>query len=180
MTTENLALDAAPARGHMLQTFSMWAMACHLTLAIALLSGWSSFAACLLPASHMMAWSVFVGAHALVGFYPETMHRPRIAGHAALEGKCLAILVGHELLHVAPVVALYLVPGLWPGHAALGAFQWGVGTAFALALGLVYFFWQFREDNAYGASKAHLGAMFALALAAGLAANALAVLKLGV
>jgi hypothetical protein len=179
MTTEPLTLGAAPARGHLLQTFSMWAMACHMALAASIVTGAGQISACLLPASHMMAWAVFVGAHALVGFYPETMHRPRIAGHAALEGRCLTILVGHELLHVVPVVGLYLVPGLWPAHGVMGPFQWAVGTGFALALGGLYFAWQFREDNAYAASRAHLAAMFGLAIASGLVANALAVLKLG-
>lgn len=163
-----------PERLHLFQTFSTWAITCHLALAATLFLAPSLAWHWLLPASHMFAWAVFVGSHVLVGLYPETMHRPRIAGH----GKCLQILVGHELLHVSPLVALYAVPGVWPASGVVTPLAWLMGTAPALLLGGGYFAWQYREDNAYGASRAHLALMFAAALAAGLAANALAVFRL--
>lgn len=172
------ALPATKERGSLFQTFSTWAMACHGLLALGLWmdAGWARH--WLLPTSHLLAWAVFVGAHVLVGFYPETMHRPRIAGHSKLEGKCLTILLGHEVLHVAPVVALTLAPGLWPAHGALSPVDWLVGSLPGLALGAAYFAWQYGDDNAYAASKANFARMFAAAVGAGLLANAAALWRL--
>jgi hypothetical protein len=174
--------QAAPAdwteRAGLFKTFSMWAMACHVALAAGLLVAPALAHHWLLPASHLFAWAVFVGSHVLVGLYPETMYRPRIAGHAKLHGKCLTILVGHEVLHVAPLVALYAVPGIWPAHGALTPAAWLWGTVPALLLGGLYFAGQFKADNPYRVTKAHFGIMFAAALAAGLGANVLALWRL--
>lgn len=170
---------AAAERSSIFETFSTWAMACHVLFALtfvlvnpAIARQW------LLPASHLFAWAIFVGSHVLVAYYPETMHAPRIAGHQALHGKCVQILMGHELLHVSPLVALYVVPGIWPAAGVLSAASWLMATVPALLLGGAYFAWQYKDNNAYAADKAHLAVMFLAALGAGVAANLLVLLRL--
>lgn len=166
------------ARRSVFETFSTWAMACHVLFAVTFLVDPAIARQWLLPASHLFAWAIFVGSHVLVAYYPETMHAPRIAGHQALHGKCVQILIGHEILHVSPLVALFVVPGLWPAAGTLAPQAWLLGTLPALLLGGAYFAWQYKDDNAYAASRAHLGVMFLAALGAGLGANLLALLRL--
>ncbi|MDB5099796.1 MAG: hypothetical protein JWM80_4217 [Cyanobacteria bacterium RYN_339] len=181
VTTIDEALHATavvPARSSIFQTFSVWALLGHLAFYGSLFAAPTLARLWLLPVVHLMAWAVFVGSHVLVAFYPETMHKPRIAGHDHLHGKSFQILVGHEVLHVLPLVALYLVPGVWPAHGAFEPTRWLLGSLPGLVLGAAYVAWQGGEGNAYGAEPGRLNWMIGASTLAGVSANVAALLWL--
>ena len=144
------ALGAVRDRPHPLAFGTNLALVVHAGFALLLLTGATEVAhRYLFPVSHLVACCVLVGSHVMLHQHPSTLSRSEFPGQEHLGP--FAILLGHELKHLLPLVALHAIEAAWPPHP-VGPTTAGM-TLVTLAAAAGYYLVQ-RADNPYRISRA--------------------------
>jgi len=160
------ATDAAsaPARPHSLAFATNLALVTHALYAALLATGSVQLAhRYLFPACHLLACCVLVGSHVMLHQYPGTLSRSRFPGQEHLDP--FAILIGHEVKHLLPLVLLHGVDAAWPGAAPSPTTA--TVTAITVLAACGYYLWQ-RRDNPYRIPRARFRQAWGIGLSGGI------------